>query len=218
MSSCYNCTSASVCIYCYASSLSVSAGSSCDCVSNTYRNVAVFGNTDCYCPGPFVKVGMYCGCPSQFYQSGSTCLACHALCYNCTGGNANQCTSCPPGPTHLDATNSCICGPGYYQHGTPRMCDACPYECQECNGLQGTNCITCNSSNHRTLVGTSCPCDTNYTDVGRGLCDAVSCPAGYYLDLANQCSDICGDGFVYLSACDDGNTVSGDGCSSDCTT
>lgn len=31
-----------------------------------------------------------------------------------------------------------------------------------------------------------------------------------------ECQDICGDGIIVNSQCDDGNTISGDGCSSKC--
>ncbi|CAI2381897.1 unnamed protein product [Moneuplotes crassus] len=49
---------------------------------------------------------------------------------------------------------------------------------------------------------------------------SVSCPDKYeqVSSTTNQCKPICGDGFIDGSeSCDDGNTVSGDGCSSDCT-
>jgi cysteine-rich repeat protein len=68
------------------------------------------------------------------------------------------------------------------------------------------NCLSCNATNHRsTLTPTppynnTCPCDSGYEDVGVAMC-----------------GDICGDGQALSSACDDGNTVSGDGCSSTCT-
>jgi cysteine-rich repeat protein len=32
-----------------------------------------------------------------------------------------------------------------------------------------------------------------------------------------RCEEICGDGFLYELPCDDGNLVSGDGCSANCT-
>jgi cysteine-rich repeat protein len=39
---------------------------------------------------------------------------------------------------------------------------------------------------------------------------------GYEL-INGRCKEICGDGRVFDLACDDGNTLKGDGCSSNCT-
>ena len=40
---------------------------------------------------------------------------------------------------------------------------------------------------------------------------------GYYYDATTQsCKDICGDGILITSLCDDGNKLNGDGCSSVC--
>ena len=45
------------------------------------------------------------------------------------------------------------------------------------------------------------------------------CPSGY-MAVSSFCIDRCGDGIVKSSprslACDDGNTISGDGCNSNC--
>lgn len=47
------------------------------------------------------------------------------------------------------------------------------------------------------------------------------CPEGYNLNQSNvanfTCVEICGDGKLFNLECDDGNTVSEDGCSSTCT-
>lgn len=96
------------------------------------------------------------------------------------------------------------------------MCDACHYSCADCSQLLQTDCRSCDASLHRTFNGSACPCDTNYIDVGVALCEAVLCQAGYYIDASGQCADICGDGLVLMLPCDDGNTISGDGCSSEC--
>jgi cysteine-rich repeat protein len=45
----------------------------------------------------------------------------------------------------------------------------------------------------------------------------TSCQPGFYLDFASSlCLEVCGDAKRFTSACDDGNNVNGDGCSSDC--
>lgn len=46
--------------------------------------------------------------------------------------------------------------------------------------------------------------------------NVCKCKAGYAFDANNFCVDECGDGKVIDSLCDDGNTISGDGCSSSC--
>lgn len=38
----------------------------------------------------------------------------------------------------------------------------------------------------------------------------------YYFSSSNTCKQICGDGYVITLACDDGNLIDGDGCSSTC--
>ena len=53
-----------------------------------------------------------------------------------------------------------------------------------------------------------------------GYCKTCSDYVGYYTDPTNatNCLEICGDGKRILNTteCDDGNGLSGDGCSSDC--
>ena len=75
-----------------------------------------------------------------------------------------------------------------------------------------------------TCTGTSpsCPADTLEPD-GSGCDDGNSCTTPDTC-VAGQCqgnAQICGDGIVQSGcgeSCDDGNTVSGDGCSADCQT
>ena len=46
-------------------------------------------------------------------------------------------------------------------------------------------------------------------------CD--SCSLGFFLKAGNPlCQEVCGDGLKFVSDCDDGNNVDGDGCSSTC--
>ena len=59
-------------------------------------------------------------------------------------------------------------------------------------------------------------CDEGPNPVGCSNCerpiDGFECNSG-------NCTSICGDGLIVDNeACDDGNTVSGDGCSEDCLT
>lgn len=43
----------------------------------------------------------------------------------------------------------------------------------------------------------------------------TNCSQEYYLNGV-ECSEVCGDGKLFNLKCDDGNTVDGDGCSSNC--
>ena len=72
-------------------------------------------------------------------------------------------------------------------------------------------CITTIRSNGVTR----CAC-CNHT-LGFALSADNSCPCadGYELQL-DRCGEVCGDGRLFSLACDDGNTESGDGCSSEC--
>jgi cysteine-rich repeat protein len=62
-----------------------------------------------------------------------------------------------------------------------------------------TICLSCNSSLHFEFNGLDCDCTLGYTLA------------------AGTCALICGDGRVISEDCDDGNTINGDGCSSQCT-
>jgi cysteine-rich repeat protein len=48
------------------------------------------------------------------------------------------------------------------------------------------------------------------------LTNCISCDTSLFYLSAGVCNDICGDGLLYTLECDDGNTISGDGCSQNC--
>jgi cysteine-rich repeat protein len=81
------------------------------------------------------------------------------------------------------------------------QCGTYPLGCETATILpNGTAaCALCDITKNLILVGTSCQCKN-----------------GFQFDSSNVCQDICGDGLVFESQCDDGNTYSGDGCSSSC--
>lgn len=83
----------------------------------------------------------------------------------------------------------------------------------------------------KTLAGDYCNCNLGYFDNGLGTCslcnstcvscsvnenNCTACHTGFEVNNT-FCVEICGDGILYNMACDDGNIVSGDGCSSTCT-
>lgn len=77
--------------------------------------------------------------------------------------------------------------------------------------------ITCPTGTHWDQQQLRClPCPT-----GCSSCvdcySCTSCSLGFYKVSGNDlCTEICGDGMKFVSGCDDGNTVDGDGCSSQC--
>lgn len=108
---------------------------------------------------------------------------------------------------------TCICSSASYASGT--SCLSCDYSCLTCAGAGGNSCSSCDTNLGRIVSGTSCPCNSavGFADAGVATC---ACPTGF-IQSGVVCVEICGDGVLYVLACDDGNTVDGDGCSSTCT-
>jgi proprotein convertase subtilisin/kexin type 5 len=143
--------------------------------------------------------------------------------------------ACPYGSTLVPATNDCQCNQRYYfQNG---VCLSCPQTCLTCTS--STVCVTCVPGYN--LVGTQCVATNpvnpaclpaQFRAIPNWPC--LNCP-GFCItcNAANTCSqcatgfswnatvatctEICGDGIRFAQQCDDGNTISGDGCSSTCT-
>lgn len=130
----------------------------------------------------------------------------------------------------LDNTCYATC-PDHYYPSSP-YCLICHYTCKNCT----TNavCATCLdlTGTYQTLVGDVCNCKTGYFDNGGGRCqlcnsscvnctvnqnNCTACHTGFYVN-ETYCKETCGDGVLYNLACDDGNVLSGDGCSEICMT
>jgi cysteine-rich repeat protein len=79
--------------------------------------------------------------------------------------------------------------------------------------LVGAHCTTvvgCTATNLVANVSICLSCNT----VKRFILTGVTCIcAQYYSRNGTTCSETCGDGYVINAECDDGNTLSGDGCS-----
>jgi cysteine-rich repeat protein len=142
-------------------------------------------------------------CPSYTYSNSSifVCSGCPATCKTCL--NYTMCTSCSAGLTVVG--NACVCANYTYLYNG--SCYGCHYSCATCAATgQYYNCLTCDAAAaFRSPVAVAgfnfqCSCISGYSDTG-----------------ATVCSETCGDGIVFSAACDDGNTQSGDGCSSQCT-
>jgi cysteine-rich repeat protein len=140
------------------------------------------------------------------------CLPCDVACTSCTGSSNADCQSC--NPTFILTGTTCACASQQYVDPTTSQCANCDYTCQTCNGTTANDCLTCDLS--RSIAGTSCPCNTGLFDIGLAVCYSSNCNVGYAPNATGVCQEICGDGFLYILPCDDGNTLSGDGCSSTC--
>jgi cysteine-rich repeat protein len=143
----------------------------------------------------------YTICPSTTYLIPSyfLCSPCGSFCATCTSNLVcNVCIS----PMILQS-GSCICPTSSYLYNG--ICYECDHSCLTCTSTgQFYNCLTCNTSNYRTqvavpLYNNSCPCISGFYDAGVGIC-----------------AELCGDSKSIVDECDDGNTISGDGCSSTC--
>ena len=124
------------------------------------------------------------------------CASCRCDFYgNCdTGSHCNWETTCS-GNGFCDGGGQCVCF----------------------GNFTGDNCNRC-KCNH---FGESCNkfCDPLITCGGHGVCDFNGeCLKSPMCDGIDTHTHICGDGLrLGLEECDDNNTLSGDGCSSECT-
>ena len=108
----------------------------------------------------------------------------------------SPCTACNSVQFHLVPVNDeCVCLKGKL---AGELCTTIP----GCNSVIKSGgvetCLICSRANRFELVGGTCVCQKYYE------------PAG------EVCKEICGDGRLFNLACDDGNKISGDGCSSTC--
>lgn len=149
----------------------------------------------------------YSGNTSIAYNSTEfVCLTCNTTagyfidpnnyCMTCSVSNCATCLG-------YSTCSVCNAGFGVTSSGT---CSTCPI----------TGCQTCSN------ISVCATCMSGYTNI-LGLCYTcpISCTCGGYTlpKYPNgDCSTICGDGIVIFpyEACDDGNTINGDGCSAQC--
>eukprot|EP00826_Nyctotherus_ovalis_P040552 TRINITY_DN4008_c0_g1_i11.p1 TRINITY_DN4008_c0_g1~~TRINITY_DN4008_c0_g1_i11.p1 ORF type:complete len:471 (-),score=91.94 TRINITY_DN4008_c0_g1_i11:468-1880(-) len=139
------------------------------------------------------------------------CLKCATPCLTCYGGSVKDCKECNynEGYDRNNGKSECqliICADGMYAHTDKGIvCLPCDSACKACKGPSNANCTSCSEE---------------YTIMGTGENDTVTCkecPMGYRLQENGKCREVCGDGLnMGEHECDDGNTVSGDGCSSEC--
>lgn len=92
------------------------------------------------------------------------------------------------------------CSIGQYAVGSS-LCSNCDSSCLTCLGGASDECTSCNLGKYLAQTGECLTCDAD----------------GMVLGSSGQCVELCGDGKNFgLVACDDGNKIDGDGCSSQC--
>lgn len=75
-----------------------------------------------------------------------------------------------------------------------------------------TNIVGCFVMQKASGINQCVKCIGDEFHLKNGICH---CYVGYEL-VGSHCQSICGDGLIFTEACDDGNNISGDGCSSIC--
>lgn len=136
-------------------------------------------------------------CLNGYYIDTGTgvCVVCSVAINNCAiCDNSTYCTLCNSDSYLSNNNANCICNSGLYP--VAGLCSV--PGCSSAIRFTNTVCLACSTINHFRLVGTNCTCMLGYTQT------------------ANACIVTCGDGLVLNENCDDGNVISGDGCSSTC--
>ena len=157
-------------------------------------------------------------CPYGTYadQGELKCLHCAHCCKTCIGPHSTDCLKCNTVDGYYKNSGKrvgeckiIICQRGTYFDNETASCLPCSYECETCNSTYPTRCTKC-AWNYFEF-----PSDK------KGLVDCKSCSdfKGFQKGKTggSSCAEICGDGLhMGVLACDDGNTLDGDGCSSSC--
>jgi cysteine-rich repeat protein len=176
--------------------------SSClSCVSNQYAlsNSSICKTCESYMPD-CITCDTYATCLTcrrgRLLADRTACTPIHGCVeINIFNGNCSRCD--PRGFDNNPLAGSCNCKPGYWVLGI------------YCTNVLG--CTTMSQIND-TIKCTSCNMTLKFV-ARNGNC---VCADRYSLQ-GGVCTEICGDGYVVRAACDDGNLVNGDGCSSLCT-
>jgi cysteine-rich repeat protein len=152
---------------------------------------------------------------AQFYYFGYGLFVLNGgKCGQCVGYSISyqgKCVaSCPP-QSYYNGSTCVTCASGQVWNGT--SCVANPV-----NPTNSTNVtISCPKGTYWDQMQLRClPCPSGCSSCP-DCYSCSSCSLGFYLQVGNAlCQEICGDGIKFTLGCDDGNTVSGDGCSSTC--
>jgi len=189
-------------------------GEVCDagtCLATDTQNVCMINNGGCDADAMCMDIGgsAACACNPGFVGDGMACDPC-ALCdptqyasMMCTPFNQTVCTTCAPECGNESMYEAVPCGPF-----TDRVCAPCTqcglgqYTISQCMPQQDRVCGQCD------LNCVSCD--------GPGSC--FQCDNGFSLQGGICVPTVCGNAVIEgTEECDDGDTASGDGCSTGCT-
>ncbi len=127
-------------------------------------------------------------------------------CTRCGYSGADNCQECNETAGYIfKSPSKCVprnCAEGFFLNLTSLVCQSCLENCKTCTG--SANCTECLKG--YSLSDNSTKCSSCISRTG-----LTSKPG------SDVCVEICGDGIdLGMLGCDDGNTVDGDGCSSNC--
>ena len=161
-------------------------------------------------------------CPDGTYGDDLSkyCLQCDISCATCFDKTAKSCKQCnfkqgyAKSEKNADECLELMCKEGTFRFidfsQSLAWCAPCYFTCQMCDDYGAHSCITCGRK-YRALP-------SNVT--GRIFCQSCKDANSGYTESAVEgqgCIEICGDGKnLGQYACDDGNNMDGDGCSSGC--
>lgn len=207
------CTSITTCTNCTTGFFLQSPMSCQPCPTNCMQCISTTACSQCL-PTFTQDLNGACVCSVGTYYDGvSACLSCN-----------NAITGC----TECSSSSVCtICGLTYYQPLGTTSCSACTPNCVQCDD---SGCLTCQNGFLSSLDTTSSKTICQDCKILYGAsclaCDLAMCTLCannfFWLPSSNQCVSIdllvCGDGawIEQYEACDDGNSVNGDGCNSLC--
>ncbi|KXN91956.1 Extracellular matrix protein FRAS1 [Leucoagaricus sp. SymC.cos] len=84
-------------------------------------------------------------CPTNtFTSNSSSCQTCHSDCASCSGGQFNQCTSCPASrPVLKDGRCLTTCAKGQFFDKSSSSCNSCDSSCSTCSASGDDKCLSC---------------------------------------------------------------------------
>ncbi|CAG9327427.1 unnamed protein product [Blepharisma stoltei] len=176
---------------------------------------ATLSSGSCHCSSGYVKQNSTCvdSCDDGYYVdlAAGACTQCPSHCKKCDASTCFVCFS-----DFIISDGICTCADGWFSTEND-TCEACDTSCKTCS-VVSSNCTSCISSAPVLYDGNQCyPCSSFQ---GYGYTYAVSISSmstSLLTQLAQKCTEICGDGkHMGQAQCDDGNNRSGDGCSSVC--
>lgn len=213
---CLKCSDEKSCIKCDQNYV-LSTEDSCNisCKEHQYNSSGVCKECNPECKTCENQNSNCTSCAATYFleNSSKTCVPCPNFCSECS--NSTICKKCISDINFKLVNDSCqlVCPSiGYFLNETLQKCISCSNDCLICSS--STKCERCKKN--FMLINNVCSKSCGKSQLFlNNTCNNCSNIPGLYSD----CNEICGDGIQYTSdplSCDDGNSISGDGCSSFC--